>query len=69
MAGTTAATRCTVTRCRAVFMRRVRRGGEGSATFALASVVTTIVNARAFLFVVGRFMAGTTAATRCTIAS
>ena len=40
-------------------MRQVRLGGKGSATFALASMETTVVSARAF--VVGRFMAGTTA--------
>lgn len=50
MAGATAATRCTVARRRAVFVLRVRRGGKGSATFALASMITTVVSARARRF-------------------
>lgn len=45
----TVATRCTVTRRQAVFMRRMFGGGKGSATFAFASVITTVVNARARL--------------------
>ena len=50
MAGATAATRCTVARRRAVFVLRVRRGGKGSAPFALASMITTVVSARARRF-------------------
>ena len=50
MASATAATRCTVARRIAVFVLRVRRGGKGSATFALASMITTVVSARARRF-------------------
>ena len=50
MAGATAATRCTVASRRAVFVLRMRRGGKGSATFALASMMTTVVSARARRF-------------------
>lgn len=56
----TAATRCTVARRRAVFVLRVRRGGKGSATFALASMITTVVSARARRFFrISRSVAGT----------
>ena len=51
MTSATAATGCTVTRRRTVFMLGMRRGGKGGATFAFASMVTTVVGARAFFFV------------------
>ena len=63
MAGATAATRCTVASRGAVFVLRVRTGGEGGATFAFASVITTVFSARTFFFVAGCFVAGATAVT------